>query len=135
MRSQPHLEKLIRNPRRLFLIDSLGALLTMFSLLAVLRPLEHLFGMPQPILLVLAIPAAMFALYSAGCFWFVGTRWRPFLAIISGANLLYCCVTAGLLIAYYAQLTALGIAYFALEIAVVCALVFVEQQAIAQSVS
>ncbi|MEZ0485372.1 hypothetical protein [Fibrella aquatica] len=50
---------------------------------------------------------------------------------ISVANLLYCGLTAGLVVGYFAQLTRLGIAYFMLEIGVVCVLVSVERRAIA----
>lgn len=131
MRHDRLINQLIAHPNRLFLIDSLGALLTTFYLLGVLRPLKHLFGMPQHILLLLSIPAGVFALYSGCCYLFVGSRWRPLLRVISVANLLYCCVTAGLVIAFYSQLTALGVAYFVLEIGVVCTLVFIEQRAIA----
>lgn len=123
------INKLIQNPKRLFLIDSLGALLTTFFLLGILRPLEHLFGMPQPVLLLLAIPALGFALYSACCYWLVGTRWRPFMRVIAGANFLYCCITASLVVWLLPQLTGLGITYFGLEMVVICVLVYVELRA------
>lgn len=122
--------KRIRNPRQLFLIDCLGALLTTCFLLGILRPLEHLFGMPAHILLLLAIPAAGFAIFSAYCFWFADARWRLLMRVIIVANLLYCCVTAGLIIWLFAQLTWLGVTYFVLEIGIICALVFVEKQAL-----
>lgn len=118
----------IEHPKRLFLIDSIGAYLTVVMLLAVLLPFEKHIGMPPPILRLLAMPASAFAFYSACCYWLVRTRWRLFLNGIAVANLLYCCLTAWLIIRYYNQLTDLGVAYFVFEIAVVCALVWVERQ-------
>ncbi|RYC70505.1 MULTISPECIES: hypothetical protein [Spirosoma] len=122
--------KRIRNPKRLFLFDSLGACLTVCTLLAVLIPLEKYIGMPASILRGLAAPASGLALYSACCFWFAGLRWRLLMAILSVANGVYCCVTAGLVIWRYGDLTGLGLAYFALEILVIGGLVWLERQAV-----
>jgi len=99
-------------------------------LLAVLMPLEIYIGMPASILRGLAAAASGLALYSACCFWFAGLRWRLLMAILSVANGAYCCVTAGLVIWRYADLTGLGIAYFALEILVIGGLVWLERQVV-----
>jgi hypothetical protein len=124
---------LLEEPKRLFLIDSLGAGLTVFMLLGVLLPFEQYIGMPPPVLRLLAVPASVFALYSVCCYWLARTRWQPFMRIIAVANLVYCCVTAGLIIRFYNQLTTLGVAYFALEISIVCVLVWIEQKAVTQN--
>lgn len=133
MINRSFLQKLIQNPKQLFLIDSLGAVLTLVGLTGILMPFNQWFGMPRQTLLLLAVIAVGVAIYSAGCFLLVKGNWRPFLKVISLANGLYCTLTAGLVIVHYTQLTALGIAYFTIEIAVVCALVFVEQQALTNS--
>jgi hypothetical protein len=59
-------------------------------------------------------------------------NWPPFLRMISTANLLYCCLTLGLVIYYFPVLTILGVVYFIAEIMVVCGLVFVELKTIAR---
>ncbi|XWW47355.1 hypothetical protein JYG30_07900 [Fibrella sp. USSR17] len=117
------------SPKRLFLVDGLGAVLTSISLLAVLRPLEYLFGIPEQTLVMLSMPAILFAIYSGCCFLFVGIGWRSFLRVIAVANLLYCCVTAGLIVTCYAQLTPLGVAYFVVEIVVISVLAVIEYRA------
>ncbi|AQG79193.1 hypothetical protein [Spirosoma montaniterrae] len=124
---------LVQNPNRLFLIDSLGAVLTFIGLTVVLMPFEPWFGMPRRWLVLSAIVAAGLALYSGVCFLFVKGNWRPFLRVVSVANGLYCALTAYLVVAYYSQLTALGVAYFVGEIMVICGLVFVEQRVITYS--
>ena len=120
------------NPIRLFLIDSLGALLTAFFLFVILRTCNEYFGMPEPILVCLAAIAMVFCLYSLSCFLLLKSNWQVYLRIISIANLLYCCLTLTLVFYYLQELTFLGIAYFFIEILLVCVLVYVELRTISQ---
>ena len=120
------LEKLTANPKRLFLIDSLGAILTAFNLAVILAGFEEYFGMPVDVLYFLAGIACIFAVYSCICYYHFPNRWPPFLKAIAIANLLYCCLTMGFVIAYYLQLTALGVSYFLLELIIVVGLVSIE---------
>ena len=120
------IRQLTLKPKNLFLVDSLGAFLTAFLLFVVLRTFDEYFGMPQTILTYLSIIAVVFCLYSISCFFLLTDTWRPFLRTISIANLIYCCLTMGLVIYYFQSLTILGVTYFLVEVAIVCALVFVE---------
>lgn len=113
-------------PKTLFLIDSLGALLTAFFLFIVLRNFNEYFGMPKTILIYLAGIAACFCIYSTCCFFFLTKYWTPFINGISVANLLFCTATMALLIIYYAQLTIIGTTYFLLEIAIILGIVYLE---------
>lgn len=121
---------LIRNPKRIFLLDGLGAFLTMFFLVTVLSIFEEYLGMPQPILTFLSILALAYAIYSFFCFYLIRNNWRPFLKIICIANLLYCCLTIGIVIHCYAKLTVLGVIYFLIEIILILGLVLLEQKAL-----
>ena len=116
----------ILNPKRIFLLDGLGACLTAFLLGVVLTAFNEYIGMPQKTLNILALIALAFSAYSISCFFFIGNNWRLFLKIIATANLLYCCLTTTLVIYFYPQLTVFGVIYFLLEIVVVCGLVFFE---------
>ena len=120
------INKLILNPKRLFLIDSFGAFLTAFFLFAILRTFDEYFGMPKLTLDFISIIALAFSVYSFCCFFLVGNNWHPFLKAISIANILYCCLTLGLVIYYYPLLTILGVTYFLIEIIIVVVLVFFE---------
>jgi hypothetical protein len=120
------LRQLALKPKILFLIDSLGALVTAFFLFVILKKFNLYFGMPQTTLTYLSIVAIVFCLYSMSCFLFLNNHWQPFLKIISLGNLLYCCLTIGLVLYNYQSLTALGITYFLAEILIICMLVFVE---------
>ncbi len=52
--------------------------------------------------------------------------------VIALANTLFCCLTAGLVVYFYAQLTALGVAYFVQEWFVVGVVVWAELGAAAR---
>ena len=120
------LEKLILNPKRLFLIDCLGALLTALFLITILARFESIFGMPVSVLYFLSLIAGIFAIYSFCCFYFFPDNWWVFLKIILIANLLYCCLTAGFIISFYNRLTILGWIYFVMEIMIIICLSVIE---------
>jgi hypothetical protein len=113
-------------PQKLFLIDSLGALLSAILLGLILAQFEKTFGMSQDVLYVLATLPCIFAVYTFVCFLNKTTNWRPFMKIIATSNLLYCCLTAGLMINFYQKLTVLGLIYFVLEIIIVMSLAIIE---------
>lgn len=119
---------LTARPKTLFLIDSLGAVLTAFFLFAVLRNFNEYFGMPKTVLTYLAAIAGIFWIYSTVCFLFLKENYAPFIWTISSANLLYCVLTMGLTIYYFPMLTFICITYFLVEIALVLGLVYIELQ-------
>jgi hypothetical protein len=117
---------LVERRKTLFLIDSLGAVLTAFFLFAIMRHFDEYFGMPKTVLTYLSITAICFSIYSTTCFLFLKKRWTPFIRIIGFANLLYCALTFGLLFKYYHMLTTIGTTYFLIEIVTICGLSYVE---------
>ena len=117
---------LIEKPKTLFLIDSLGAILTVLILFVIMRQLNEYIGMPIIVLTYLSIIAICFCIYSTACFLFLKERWTPFIRLIGVANLLYCALTIGLLIKHYSLLTIIGIIYFLIEIVIICGLSYVE---------
>ena len=117
---------MIFQPKKLFLIDSLGAFLSAFLLGVVLVRLERSFGMPRNVLYFLSISACMLGTYSFICHVLLKEHWKPYLQIIASANLLYCCLTIGLVLYWNKALTNLGLLYFLSEIGVVITLAIVE---------
>lgn len=103
----------------IFLIDGLGALMTGLAIGLVLPLFET--GMPTEVLRSLAAVALIFAIYSLSCFYFQRNN-RTLLKVIAVANLIYCLVTASLIVQLYGQLTALALFYFVSEIIVILAL-------------
>ncbi len=126
------LNKITLKPKKIFFIDSIGALITAIFLGLVLARLEPIFGMPPKVLYGLSFIACMFALYSFYCHLQLTKNWRPYLIGIISANLIYCCLTIGLVICYYQKLTNLGLMYFLFEIMVILILVCIELKTVSE---
>lgn len=110
----------------LFLIDSIGALLTAFFLYVVMRQFNYYVGMPNQVLTLLSIVAICFFLYSMLCLIILKRNRGPFIRVIGIANLLYCLLTIAMLFKYYHLLTVIGAAYFLVEIVLICILSYIE---------
>jgi hypothetical protein len=120
------ISQLSEKPKTLFLIDSLGAFLTIFFLFVVIRNLNQYFGVPTSVLTYLAVIASLFCVYSATCFLVLEERWVYHVKTIGIANLLYCVLIIGVVINNNSSLTALGRTYFLLEVLVIYGLSYVE---------
>ena len=124
------LDKLKHNPNRLFLTDSLGALMSAFFLGIIMASFESFFGMPRLILYALSLVACIYAMYSYWCHLRNHENWQPYLKAISIANFLYCLITIGFVFYFYHQLTIWGLTYFLLELMVLAVLIIVEIKAL-----
>ncbi|MGB0982883.1 MAG: hypothetical protein ACPG19_02515 [Saprospiraceae bacterium] len=113
-------------PQRLFLIDGLGALLSAFLLGIVLVALKEMIGMPKNELYILSFLAVGFATYSLFFSWKTPSNWQIYLKIISIINLIYCCLTLGLVFYHQDTITVLGVVYFLVEILIVGSLAIFE---------
>lgn len=115
-----------QNPRILFLLDALGALITATLLYFVLQPFHETFGIPANILSYLSLSGLVLCVYSLSCFLFLKANWKSFLRVIAIGNLLYCLATSILLILFFNQLTVLGLLYFLIEICIILFVVILE---------
>ncbi len=124
------IEKLIKyfieKQKTLFLIDSVGAFMTAFSLFVVMQQFNEYFGMPKNELTYLSVIAICLCIYSVTCFLFIKGDFTPFIRFIGVANLIYCALIIGLLIKYYPLLTIIGTIYFLSEIVIICILSYIE---------
>jgi CHASE2 domain-containing sensor protein len=132
MKARLLLDQLISNPKKLFLIDSSGAMVTAFLSGVILVRFEEFFGMPRKVLLFMSLLAAVYAVYSMGCFLYAGLHWRPLLNTIAVANLVYCFITVAFIFLFFRDLTTLALTYFFLEMLIVGILVFIELKAASQ---
>lgn len=114
------------NARKMLLVDGIGALVSAILLGYVLAQFSGSIGMPVKMLHQLAAVAGMFAVYSFTTYMFVKENCKPYLKVIAIANLLYCCLTVGLLVYFKTELTTLGLLYFIAEVVVILTLVIVE---------
>jgi hypothetical protein len=117
-------------PKRLFLMDGLGALTTAGLLFFLLAEFEYIFGMPKEVLHALSFMAILFSAYSFSCLLMVKQKWKFFLSLIAIANIIYCLLTSGLILYHYPQLTGWGLMYFIGEIAIIITLAYAEIKAV-----
>lgn len=104
------------DPRKLFLLDGLGALISACSLGVVLPLFQKWIGMPRPILHMLAIIPCLFVVYSLYCWQRLPQRWPRWLQGIALGNLAYSIFSLCCVIYYFAELTPLGLTYFTIEL-------------------
>ncbi len=120
------IEYLRKKPKRLFLIDGLGALVTLFFLAVVLTRFQEYIGMPKKELYFLSIFAVIFSVYSITCYLLKPVNWNILLRIIAFANLVYCFITIGYICYFYEHLTVIGLLYFIIEILIIFVLINLE---------
>jgi hypothetical protein len=127
--SKAIIENLISNPKKVFLLDGAGALVTGLLLIVVVIPLHKKFGLPQNALYWLSAIAGLFSVYSIYCAYLKNDQWKR-LAAISIANCFYCILTALILLNFTKTVTPLGFAYFTTEIIIIIGLVLLEIRAV-----
>ena len=116
----------IQNPRRLFLLDASGAILSAFLLGVILVKLESVFGIPAQTLQFLAVLPCTFVLFDLYSYFLVKENIGPYLKAIAYINVIYCCMSFGLLMYHQNKITVLGWTYVLMEISIVSILAFVE---------
>lgn len=84
--------------KTLFLIDSIGALLTAFFLYVIMQQFNSYIGMPKTVLTLLSIVAICFCINSLLCLILLKRNHGSSIRVIGIANLLYCLVTIGMLL-------------------------------------
>lgn len=124
------IQNLLTKPKKIFLLDSFGALLTTILLYFFLRNFNDFLGLPKYVFEYLSIIALLFFIYSISCYFIVKQNWKSFLKIICTANILYCLLTSGIILHNYETISVYGIVYFLAEIAVIIGLVALEMKII-----
>ena len=104
--------------KKIFLIDSLGALISAIILLII--PLfERQFGISRNLALILVPLPIIFSVFSFISYKLDNEKWKSLLKIIAIANLFYCCLTLYIILTNFATLKKLGITYFVVEIFII----------------
>jgi len=121
------LAQLIKNPRKILLIDAIGAFITASILFIVAKKYQVYFGLPQLTLTFLSYTALVIFSYSLGSFLFIKKISKTIMQLLMTINLLYCGLTFGLVIYLYSEITFFGITYFVAEIVIILLLVTIER--------
>ena len=115
------LRNVLSDPRKLLLVDAVGATLTAASIYLLLVCDFVPTGLPRSLLVAFVVAAACSALFDIVAF---SRRWnaRVCLRIIAGLNSSYCVFVLSSMAMHRDTLTLLGAAYFGSEIAIVLTL-------------
>jgi hypothetical protein len=119
-------EYILCSPKRLFLIDSFGAITSIFMLGYVLVKLESIFGIPQTTLYFLASLPCAFVVYDIFCYLRAKKSIWLYLKGVAYMNIFYCCISIGLAFYHYKKITYLGWIYLIFEILIVIIISSVE---------
>ena len=114
------------NPRILFVVDGLGAILSAFLLGVVLVKLEKIFGIPRTTLYLLSFIPCTFAIYDLYCYCRKTIDLKRFLKGIAYMNLLYCCLSIVLAFYHYQKIKYFGWVYISIEVILLIALASLE---------
>lgn len=115
-----------QSPRKMLLIDGIGAVITSFMLGVVLVQFNDYIGMPLNVLYLLATVVLGFAIYSCSAYALAKSGHKTLLKIIFTGNASYCLCTSVLIVIYREQLSPLGIVYFIGEILIISGLLVIE---------
>ena len=116
----------VKNPKAIFIFDSIGAFLSAFCLMIISRFYSNYFGINPSTLQLLTILPILFCIYSACCYLLIKRSYKPFILIIAMANLLYCLITLILMGTQLAEITFLGLSYFVLELMIIGIIIYIE---------
>jgi len=120
------IKKYESSPRKLFLIDGFGAILSSFLLGVVLVKFERYIGIPASTLYLLASLPIFFASYDFYCFRKKNANYGALLKGISIINFLYCFLSIGFSFYHLETITATGWAYILIEVLIVMFIATIE---------
>lgn len=110
------IQSFIVNPKKIFLMDALGAAVSAILLGVVLVKLERVFGIPESTLYFLAAFPILFILYDLFCLTKNKNDLGPFLKLIAVVNITYCCLSIGMTIYHLNTITIFGYLYILIEV-------------------
>ncbi len=113
--------------KQIFLIDALGAAVSVILMVIILPALERWHAMPMDALFACGVWAIVSLAYSASCFALADLNQPKWLQGIMLSNAAYCGFTVFLISRHFQALTTLGVVYFLTEIAVILGLVLWER--------
>jgi hypothetical protein len=114
------------DPRRAFVVDGLGALVSTLALGGLLPLFADELGTTRSALYTLAAFPLLYAVFDLACVLLRPARWRAALRVVAVANTVYPLISVGVLASNGVELSMLGSVYFVQEIAIVWALAALE---------
>lgn len=116
----------LKYPKKLFLLDGSGALLSAFLLGFVLVEFEDVFGIPRKTLYFLAVLPCVFVVYDFFSYFAKPQKTSLLLKGIALINITYCSLSICLGIYHFKQITIFGWCYISIEVLIILTIAFFE---------
>jgi hypothetical protein len=113
-------------PKKIFILDALGALISAVMLGIILPAIQPWIGMPLGVLRLLSIIPVVYLLYDLIVYYRARSNFRIFIRVIALLNLAYCILSVGLMLLHWTNLTAFGKLYFIGECLIIIAIASLE---------
>lgn len=124
---------ILNQSKKVFLLDAIGAFFSAFLLFFIHEILnKDFYNLPNQIITFLYATAGIYMVYSFTCYMLVANKWKKFLSILIGLNLLYILMVVLVLLLFKEQITPLGLSYFLIEIGVISLIIRIEYIAFKQ---
>ncbi len=120
------IERFKTNPKKLLIIDGVGAIISAFLLGVVLVKFENIFGIPKQTLYILASLPVLFAIYDLYAFKQENNKIYMFIKNIALLNILYCFILIGFAFYHIETIKFFGWIYIIVEIFIVAILASIE---------
>ncbi len=120
------IERFKTNPKKLLIIDGVGAIISAFLLGVVLVKFENIFGIPKQTLYILASLPVLFAIYDLYAFKQENNKIYMFIKNIALLNILYCFISIGFAFYHIETIKFFGWIYIIVEIFIVAILASIE---------
>jgi hypothetical protein len=111
---------------QVFLLDALGAFVSIFLLFFLIVPNENFFGLAFSTAINLSIPILGLLIFSTSCFFLKPKNWKLFMKLLVFGNVVYCLFTSVIIFLNFKELTFWGVSYFMIEILVILFIVSIE---------
>ncbi len=116
----------LKEPKKIFLYDGVGALISAFFLGVVLVYFQEHIGIPKNTLYLLASFPILFFVYDVVCFFIVEKKMSIAIYILAIMNFLYCILSIVLALFHSVTIMPLGWIYIVLELLVLALIIIVE---------
>jgi len=113
-------------PKKLFLFDGIGAMLSWAILFLILIPNHQMIGIPAATLKFLATFPILFAAFDAIVSYLRPKSFKPFINIVIALNVGYCALTLSHILMFSSTISWIGAVYFVSEILIILLLVRIE---------
>lgn len=113
-------------PKKLFLFDGIGAMLSWAILFLILIPNHQMIGIPAAALKFLATFPILFAAFDAIVSYLRPKSFKPFINIVIALNVGYCALTLSHILMFSSTISWIGAVYFVSEILIILLLVRIE---------